>query len=231
MAGVNRSDVCVLIPAYNEEKNIAGVCKEVLALGFPLVVVDDGSKDATAERIKNLPLEFLSLGANRGKGASLRKGFEYCLGKGYSALILMDADGQHDPAELDLFVKALEEDRGDVVVGNRMHNPQGMPFIRVATNRFLSWVISSLAGQKVPDSQCGFRAIRRRVLESTRLSTHRFEIESEMLLLAARGGFRIHSIPIGSVYAGAKSKINPFRDTLRFFGFIFKYFFKKRDSF
>ncbi len=228
MADIKKSETCVLIPAYNEERNIARVAGRVRDLGFHVVIVDDGSSDRTVDNAKKLQgVDVLTSSVNQGKGAVLRRGFQWFLSTKYSALVMMDADGQHDPEELDLFITALNAGRMDFVVGNRMSQPTGMPLVRRVTNRFLSWIISSVAGQKIPDSQCGYRALKRAVLEKISLKTTRFEIESEMLLEAARKGFVIGWVPIRSVYEGEKSQINPVRDTLRFFSFLFKYLIKR----
>ena len=231
MAELKKEKVCVVIPAYNEERNIARAAKEARRFGYPVLVVDDGSSDKTVENAKAIDgVEVLALRTNQGKGAALRSAFARCVDKNFAALILMDADGQHDPAELDTFLQALHKGDFDIVVGNRMGNPEGMPLVRRITNRFLSWIISSLTRQNIPDSQCGYRALKAAVLSVVTLHTARFEIESEMLLQAARLGFRIGSVPIRSVYEGEKSQIRPLRDTFRFFRFLFSYIFLKKSA-
>ena len=196
------------------------------SLRFPVLVVDDGSSDGTPGKIKNLDVHSILSLKNKGKGASLRKGFEWFLGQNYSALILMDADGQHDPTQLSSFMKKLEE--ADFVIGNRMQDPHGMPWLRRMTNRCMSWMISAIAGQKIPDTQCGYRAITREALQKIQLRTTNFEIESEMLLEAARRGLVIRSVSIRSVYEGETSHIRPLRDTIRFFKFIFEFLSRKK---
>ena len=220
---MNKSECLVIIPAYNEERNISRLIREVKSHGFPVLVVDDGSKDATVPQAMAEGAEVLVATVNQGKGAALRRGFDWFLKKNYAALIVMDSDGQHDPKELDLFLKALDCENIQVVVGNRLDNPTGMPWIRHTTNRFMSWIVSSVTKQKVVDSQCGYRAVKREVLQKIKLQTAHFEIESEILFEAARAGFTIASVPISCVYQNEKSHINPFRDTLRFFSFLFKY--------
>lgn len=165
----------------------------------------------------------VSHGENRGKGAALRTGFSWMLAREYGAVIAMDADGQHDPDELPDFQAALAKGDADLLVGNRMHHPEDMPFARVVTNRVMSGMISRLAGQSVPDSQCGYRALTRELVRKLRLSTDRYEIESEMILETARLGMRIGSVPIRCRYGGEKSRIRPVRDTLRFFSFLRRY--------
>ena len=217
------SECLVIIPAYNEGHNISRLIREVELLGFPVLIVDDGSEDATVSQAKAAGAEVLVTSVNQGKGMALRRGFDWFLKKNYAAAIMMDSDGQHDPKELNLFLAALGLDNAQVVVGNRLNDPKGMPWIRRATNRFMSWTLSSIAKQNVPDSQCGYRAMTREVIQKIKLKTAHFEIESEILLEAARAGFKIASIPARCVYQNETSHINPFRDTIRFFSFLFKY--------
>ena len=225
---MNKSDVCVLIPAYNEEKNIGRVVSEVLSLGFKAVVVDDGSSDNTAQKVKAIPAECVVSRINEGKGAAIQRGFEWFLAQTfYQALIIMDADGQHLAKELDRFVEALDRDQGDLLVGNRMKDPAGMSWVRVLTNRFMSFLISSIARQEIPDTQCGYRALSRKAVTMIRLTTKRFEVESEMLLLAARAGLKIASVPIQSVYRDEVSHIRPAQDTVRFFSFLIRFVFSR----
>lgn len=222
MAEIRITDTLVLIPAYNEEKNIGRVTAAARAMGFPVLVVDDASKDSTPTVAKTAGAEVMTLPLNQGKGSALRKGFEYFFSKSYRAIILMDADGQHDPTELILFVDALNSG-ADFVVGSRMEKPMGMPWLRVATNHVMSWVLSMAAKQRIADTQCGYRALKGETLKSLSLQTARYEIESEMLLEAARKKYRILSIPIRCVYEGSKSQIHPWRDSVRFVKFISHY--------
>ena len=220
---LSKSEVCVLIPAYNEEKRVGPVIQAVQKHGFTVVGVDDGSKDRTVEVIRASRAHCVVSPVNQGKGAAIRKGFDWVLQSGYKAVIVVDADGQHDPAELDSFVAALAAGDADLVIGDRMHDPKGMSILRRCTNRTMSWIISSVAGQKVPDTQCGYRAFTRKALERMTLKTDRFEIESEMILSAGRKGLRIRSIPIASVYRDEVSRIRPLRDTFRFFKFLIQF--------
>ncbi len=222
---IQKSGVCVLIPSFNEEKNIGRVISEVLSYGFEAVVVDDGSTDSTVEKCRALRAQCIVSPVNEGKGAAIQRGFDWFLSQHFDAMIIMDADGQHRADELDHFVTALNESSGDLVVGNRMAHPAGMSWIRVLTNRFMSALISSLAGQRIPDTQCGYRALTRKAVTKICLQTKRFEAESEMLLLAAKAGLNIVSIPVGSVYADEVSRIRPIEDTCRFFTFLLKYIF------
>ena len=108
----------------------------------------------------------LKTGGKSGKGNALKVGFDYVLKNGYEALIAMDGDGQHSPSDIAAFVACYQNTNADIVTGNRMHNPRGMPLVRLATNRFMSWLISLFCHQDIPDTQCGFRLIKTKVLRS-----------------------------------------------------------------
>jgi glycosyltransferase involved in cell wall biosynthesis len=217
---------CVIIPTYNESNTIAGLISQVRGLNLDPVVIDDGSNDATADIAEKNGATVIRNEQNQGKGSALIRGFKYCLKNDFDAAITMDGDGQHLPEDIPGFI-ALASKNEDVglIIGNRMANRMNMPLIRVLTNKFMSWLLSTIIRQKIYDSQCGFRLIKRKVLEKLSLKTHKFEIESEMIIEAARIGARIESIPIQTVYRKERSHINPFVDTIRFFSFIFKKLF------
>ncbi len=219
---IEKSQVCVLLPAYNEEKNIERVIEAVRSRGYAVLVVDDGSTDSTPKKILSAGVPAVFATVNAGKGASLAKGLEKLRQSDFKAAVLMDADGQHDPDEIDRFIEALEKG-ADLVIGDRMADPKSMPFIRVATNRVMSWIISGVAGQKVADTQSGYRAFSRKAIDRIRLKASRFETESEMIFSAADAGLRIASVPISCLYGDEVSKIRPVRDTVRFFKFLSGY--------
>jgi len=219
---LERMKICVLIPAFNEERSISWLVRAVRGLGFDTIVIDDGSKDNTAKIARDSGAEVLMNKHNLGKGASLRKAFSLVIPSDYDAAIIMDADGQHLPSDIAPFVECFSKLNPGIVVGNRMLRAKGMPFVRWCTNWAMSFVISRLCGQRVPDSQCGFRLISMGLLRQMNLNTEKFEIESEMLLEASRQGFKIESVPITTVYEGQFSAIHPIHDTIRFFNFIFK---------
>jgi glycosyltransferase involved in cell wall biosynthesis len=214
--------ICVIIPTYNESKAIGGIVKEIRKQGFGALVVDDGSQDNTFEIAESSGAVVLRNQDNAGKGASLIKGFNYALAGDFDAVITMDGDGQHSPDEIPYFIRLAEFSDGGIFIGNRMSKIRNMPALRIITNQFMSWLISLVAGQPIPDTQCGFRLIKRKVLEKIDLRTSKYETESEIIIKAARLGFKIESIPIKTIYAGEKSQINPIIDTLRFIKFIFK---------
>lgn len=219
--------ICVLIPSYNEERAIGGIVKSLRERGLTVYVIDDGSVDRTAAIASENGAVVIRHKVNCGKGASLRQGFSHVAKKQYQAVLVMDGDNQHEVDDIDGFIRCMETTGADMVIGNRMHDTRRMPSERRWTNRFMSALISMLAGQRVPDSQCGFRLIRTAVLEKISLESSNYEIESEMIIKAARHGFRIASVPIETIYEDEKSRINPAIDTLRFVAFLIRVAFSK----
>jgi len=214
--------LCVIIPTYNEAYTIANLVREIKEQKLETVVVDDGSQDNTAQIAEDNGATVLRNFNNEGKGASLIKGLHYAFSKDFDAVITMDGDGQHLPGEIPYFIRLAEYSNSSILIGNRMLKRKDMPLIRIITNKFMSWFISSLAKQRIPDTQCGFRLIKKEVLSKINLRTRKYETESEIIIKAARLGFKVESVPIKTIYRGEKSQINPFIDTLRFIKFIIK---------
>lgn len=216
--------VIALIPAYNEAARVGDVVATTSRYVDEVVVIDDGSVDGTAAVAVKAGAKVLRHEQNRGKGGAIATALDYFGHSDADLAVLLDADGQHDPAEIAKFVETADRDKADIVVGNRMGDTREMPIVRRLTNEFTSWVTSKLARQRIPDSQCGYRLLRRSVLKDLRLSTARFETETEMLIEAGRAGHKIISIPIRTIYeTGQASHIHPLRDTIRFFTFVWKY--------
>jgi len=214
--------VCVLIPAYNEARTIGQVVSDVRKIIDAVVVVDDGSGDATAQIAQDSGVIVLKHEVNRGKGAALRTGFQYALDYGCDAVITMDSDGQHAADDLPKFLDAFAERGSGVIIGSRMRDISAMPPIRKFTNKLTSFVGSILTRQKIEDSQSGFRLISCDILRVVNLDSSAYEMESELLIKASRAGFRITSVPIKTIYGEEVSKIHPMTDTFRFFRLFFR---------
>jgi len=208
--------VCVLIPAYNEARKIGEVVKAVKGLGLDAVVIDDGSTDQTYELAERAGAFVIRNTCNKGKGASIREGVRFILSKPYSAMLIMDGDGQHDPGEIHKFLNKAKESGSAFIQGNRMHNPTSMPLMRLFTNKIMSAIVSGICKQNIADTQCGYKFVRRDVLEKLTLKTSKYDIESEMLIETANMRVKIDSVPIKSIYQKEESKIKPIIDTLRF---------------
>lgn len=221
------NNLCVLIPSLNEAKTIGGIVSELRAKQLTVYVVDDGSTDDTAALAQAQGAIVVTHKKNMGKGASMREGFRHIVKKGFEAVIVMDGDGQHLVSDIDGFIDRKALGNADIIIGNRMLDVSSMPENRKYTNRFMSLLISMIAGQHVPDSQSGYRLIRSDVLRKIDFESSNYEIESEMIIKGSRAGFKIASVPIKTVYQNEKSRINPFIDTMRFFSFVIKITFKR----
>jgi len=219
----NRSNVAALIPAYREENYICDVAKRTLAQLDHVLVVNDGSPDATAERARESGAEVITHEVNRGKGAAIKTGLKTLTERGFKYIQILDGDGQHLPEEIPRFLEEANRSQSHIVLGNRMSDVEKMPFVRKMTNRFMSWQISSVCGQQIPDTQCGFRMIHRDVAPLLFCETDAFDYETEMLLIASKAGFRISAVPVSTVYGDEKSKIHPVRDTIKFFKLMNRY--------
>jgi glycosyltransferase involved in cell wall biosynthesis len=214
--------VIALIPAFNEAARVGDVVRCVRPYVTEVIVIDDGSTDTTPAVAREAGATVIRHDRNQGKGASIIRGLVHFAKSSAQFAVLLDADGQHDPDEIPKFLEAGRQ--AGIVCGTRMQNTKQMPAVRKWTNQFTSWLTGKLARQRIPDSQCGYRLIARQVLPDLKLSTARFETETEMLIQAGRAGHRIVSVPIRTIYEpGRVSRIRPWQDTVRFFKLAKKY--------
>jgi len=219
-------DVAVVIPAHNEGRMIGGVVARMKRIFSVVVVVDDGSRDETAQEADRAGAIVLRHHDCRGKGAALRTGFFFALQMRKAAVITMDGDGQHLPEDAVSFIKAWRRRPDiDLWVGRRNMFAPEMPALRRATNIIMSLLISVFALQRVHDTQTGYRLITADLLRGVPLFTSHFQTESEVLIRASWRGFRISSVPIATVYGVEKSKIRAGRDTARFFLLLIALFY------
>jgi glycosyltransferase involved in cell wall biosynthesis len=231
-----RSQTAAVIPAYEDEKHIGDIVRRTRERLDHVLVIDDGSSDQTAQRAREAGAEVIVHGQNRGKGEAIKTGLGHWLAAAPTAfggggldreiawVNLLDSDGQHLPEEIDRFIAAAgSATRPTFFVGNRMNNVAGMPFIRRVVNRYMSKRISRVCGQKIPDTQCGFRMLDRQLIPELLGGGDRFDYDTEVLIIASRKGYRIESIPITTVYSDQVSKIRPLRDALRFFKLMWRY--------
>ncbi len=204
----------VLIPAYNEERSIAVVVSSAKKY-LPVLVVDDGSIDETARRASIAGATVLPNGQNQGKGAALQAGFKHAIEQGYDFVITLDGDGQHDPDELPLFLKAYATKRLDMIIGRRDFSL--MPTVRRVSNTLGTKIFSWATGKTIPDNQSGYRLISRRLLKALHEPDERgFEFEVEMIISCILHGYKMKWVPIRTIYADEKSHIHPLRHAVKF---------------
>ena len=214
--------VSVVIPVFNEEATVGNVVTrtkktlEQLGISHEILVVDNGSVDKSADIAQKLKAHVLKE-TSQGKGFALRSGFRKARGE---VVITLDADGSHQPEEITLVLKYLTENKADFVIGSRFSNSEAnktkIPKINRAGNKMFNDLIGYLTGVEISDSQSGFRAIRSSLIKRMNLSSHGYEVESEMLVKALRMGARVAETPISFVQRTVgSSKLDPIRDGAR----------------
>lgn len=214
------SRILALIPAYNEETRLAGVVAGALR-HLPVLVVDDGSTDATAVVAQDAGAGVVIQEPNQGKGAALQAGFRRAIDGGYQAVVTLDADGQHDPAEIPKFLTAYRSGGAELIIGRRDFSQ--MPPVRRLANWLGGLAFSWALGQRVPDNQSGYRLIGQQLMQAMLDSQEQgFEYEVEMITVCVRHGFDLDWVPIRTIYAGESSHINPLQHAKDFARIIWK---------
>lgn len=209
-----RASVCALIAAFNEEGTVGTVVAAVRRYVAQVVVVDDGSHDRTGAYAEAAGARVLRHPANRGKGAAVRTGLAAVLDGPWSHVVFLDADLQHDPADIPRLLAAADTG-SDAVIGERSFAKGSMPTARYYSNRIGSRILSGLIGVELADSQSGFRLVRAQRLRDLRLTSTGYEFETEVLIKLARVHASFCRVPIPARYDGARSKLRSFRDTFR----------------
>ena len=200
-------DILVLIPGYQEGPRIGAVVTGARA-HLPVLVVDDGSTDDTTAKAEAAGATVLRQVPNQGKGAALRTGFREALERGVAAVVTLDADGQHDPAEIPAFLAALEATAAELIVGKR--DFRQMPPVRRISNTLGGLLVSAAVGCHIPDNQSGYRLIGRRLMTELLDSTEDgFAFEVEMIARCIARDLRLAWVPIRTIYAGEPSHIRP----------------------
>jgi glycosyltransferase involved in cell wall biosynthesis len=200
------SNVLVLIPAYNEATRVGPVIAGALKQ-LPVLVVDDGSDDDTSALAREAGATVLRQDVNQGKGAALRAGFRYALEEGYEAVITIDADGQHDPAEITLFLDLWQQTGADLIIGARSFDQ--MPRLRRLANSLGYWSFSWAVGRNVRDNQSGYRLLSRRMIAAVLDSEEDgFEFEVEAIVTCIRRRYALHHVPIRTIYGDEPSHID-----------------------
>jgi glycosyltransferase involved in cell wall biosynthesis len=205
----------VVIPCRDEAASIAGLVREVRSFLPTVIVVDDGSEDQTAARAAEAGAQVVRREQGPGKGAALKAGVAAAAARKRAWVVTLDGDGQHRPADIPVFLRCAEETGAALVVGNRMHRAEAIPWLRRVVNRWMSRRISEAAGRLLPDSQCGFRLINLDAWADLRFETEHFEIESEVVLAFVRAGYGVEFVPIRVIGKGQRSHIHPVKDTWR----------------
>jgi glycosyltransferase involved in cell wall biosynthesis len=213
-----KNQIVALIPAYNADRFVGDVVRRAQA-HVPVVVVNDGSKDRTLEQARAAGAILIDQQPNQGKGAALQRGFRWALEQGVRAVITLDADGQHDPDEIPLFLERYRASSPDLIIGERDFSK--MPLVRRLSNTLGRRAFSWAMGQRVRDNQSGYRLLSRRLMEGVLASGERgFEFEMDMIVVCVRNGWDLAGVPIRTIYADEVSNIKPFQHVIHFFRMV-----------
>ena len=212
-----KAECAAVIPCLNEASTIGELVRSVRAHLPNVFVVDDASNDGSGNAAEKAGATVLRHDSVRGKGAALTAGWTKARQEGFTWALSLDGDGQHSAADIPVFLEGARRWSAGLVVGNRMGSASRIPFVRRYVNRWMSRQLSTLAGQPLPDSQCGFRLMNLNSWSRLTIETRHFEIESEVLLAFIAARERVAFVPIRVIYGGEASKIHPVRDTIRWF--------------
>jgi glycosyltransferase involved in cell wall biosynthesis len=209
----------IVIPAYNEAATLRDLAARALKMSRYVIVVDDGSTDDTAKVVQDLPVVLLRNGENQGKAASLWRGMQHALQLGAEAVVTLDGDGQHAPEDIPRLIEASRGHARHIIIGARLKDAAAIPRIRYIAHRIANFWISWACGQRLEDSQSGFRlypASLLRLLSLNHDKAHGFVFESEVLIEAARRGYPSLPVEIPAVYRpGARPSHYRQRDSWR----------------
>ncbi len=217
---MSQKRIVAVLPAFNEQRTIAEVVLKVERLVDEVVVVDDGSTDLTAEIAKKLGATVLAHKTNLGKGVALRTGFEYAKRLEPKVVVVLDTDGQHDPADIPRVIRPVLDGEADLVIGVRSMEMGVMPKERIIGNRVLNEVTSRKAGVRIKDTQSGFRAYSYDAIRKLNFSQNGMAVESQTLIDAVGMGLRIAEVPISVTYRGIAAKRNPASHLSEVFDYI-----------
>ena len=208
---------CVLIPTYNNAGTIRQVVEATRRYASDVIVVNDGSTDGTDRILRELGVTVVAYGRNRGKGYALKAGFREARERGFDYVITLDADGQHFPNDIPLFLEALHRHPDALIVGSRDLAAQGMPSRNTFANRFSNFWVRLQTGIALPDTQTGFRLYPlRRIGRRLWWLTARYEAELALLVYAAWKGIELVPIKIQVYYPPAGERVTHFRPVYDF---------------
>jgi glycosyltransferase involved in cell wall biosynthesis len=207
----NQTKIIVGLPAYNEEQNIGSVIANLKKSGYAVIVCNDGSKDATELIANEMGAVVINHVKNLGYGAAIRSIFEKFKELDYDILVTFDSDGQHRVSDISKVLEPIINNQADIVIGSRFIGKQDtkLPRYRKIGIKVLTNLVNSETRKDITDSQSGFRAYNKKIIESLNLSDTGMGVSTEILIKANQAKFRIAEVPITILYDGDTSTHNP----------------------
>lgn len=209
--------ICVIIPVYNNDGTIADVVKRTLLQCNDVIVVNDGSTDLTKEHLESISgITLINSPKNEGKGAALRRGFRKALDLGFTYAITLDADGQHYPEDIPLFLEANIKNPGCLIVGARKMEGVTRSKASSFANSFSNFWFCVQTLHRLPDTQTGYRLYPLKKIKGLRFLTSRYEAELELMVFASWHGVKLVSVPINVFYPKPEERVSHFKPGLDF---------------
>jgi glycosyltransferase involved in cell wall biosynthesis len=211
-------DICIIIPTYNNEKTIARVIRQTLLFPYQVIVVNDGCTDQTSQLLSEFKDDIIIISnpTNRGKGVALKKGLLEAQSLGFRYAITLDADGQHYPEDIPLFVDALQTHPDTLIIGSRILRDKNMSKNSTFANRFSNFWFYVQTGKRLPDTQTGFRLYPLSKMKYLKLLTAKYEAELELLVFSSWHGIELLPIHIRVFYPSKEERVSHFRPFMDF---------------
>ena len=222
-----QSDICAIIPAYNAAATVGQVIRGALNHVSCVLVADDGSVDDTGRIASKAGATVITINKNRGKGHALKQLFNLAMERGFDAVVSLDADGQHDPTDIPLFLNAHRANPNELILGSRMMEKEKIPRGRYNSMHIARFFVSLAANQYVEDTQCGYRLYPLGVIKKLTLTAERYTTETEILIKAGDTGTIIRHVPIRAIYENNVSHFRPVLDVDDITAYIISYLWVK----
>jgi glycosyltransferase involved in cell wall biosynthesis len=216
--------ICVIIPAYNVAETIGAVVKGAFRFAGMVMVADDGSGDGSGEKARSAGAKVIFINRNQGKGNALKLLFKEAARQGFTTVISMDGDGQHNPNEIPRLIDAHRKNPDNIIVGSRMHSRENIPRARYNSMHVARFFISLAANQFIEDTQCGYRVYPLALIQRMVLTQEKYVTESEILIKAGDMGATITFVRIGAIYGEIRSHFRPVLDVTAITAYIISYF-------
>ncbi len=219
------------MPAYNEEKYIGSLVLNIRQYVDEVFVVDDGSSDNTAKIAKLAGADVIQHEKNKGYGAAIQSILAEAKKRNPDALVILDADAQHNPQEIPNVIKPVLENECDFVIGSRQKEKKKIPFYRRIGQKLILSSVKTLSDEKLTDSECGFRAFSRKAYNTLELKEKGMAVSAETVAEAARKNLKTQQVPVSVVYSTDSSTLNPFQHGLGVLASVISMISEQRPTF